>query len=70
MTNFDSKKWSEEMFFLGNQSINVFYPSKKNDFVVPNHEKKGDYYENPHLSHSRTNFTFKENGRKESFLNE
>ena len=26
------------------------YPDKKNEFMVPNHEKKRDYYVNMHLS--------------------
>ena len=35
--------------------------------MVPNHEKKGDYYENPRLSYCRISFTFKENGGKKAF---
>ena len=46
--NFDSKKWWEEKFFLQNQSINVIYPNKKNEFM--NHEMKRDYYMNMFLS--------------------
>ena len=45
-TNFDSKKWCKEKFFLLNQSINVIYPSVENEFMVPNLEKKRDYYVN------------------------
>ena len=37
--------------------------------MVPNHEKNGDYYKNPHLPHCQMNFTCKENGVKKSFLN-
>ena len=48
--NFDSKKLWEEKIFLRNQSINVIYPNEENEFMVPSHEKKGGYYENPHLS--------------------
>ena len=38
-TNFGSKKLWEEKLLLGNQSINVIYPNKKNKFMVPNQEK-------------------------------
>ena len=65
--NFDSKIWCEEMLFLWNQSINIIYPNEGVQFMVPDHEKNGDYYENPHLSHCWTCFTSKENGRKRSF---
>ena len=30
--------------------INVIYPSEENTFMVPNHEKKGDYCVNEFLS--------------------
>ena len=30
--------------------INVIYPNEDNEFMVPNHEKKGDYYMNLCLS--------------------
>ena len=36
--------------FLFNQSIKVIYPNEDNEFMVPNHEDKGDYYVNPCLS--------------------
>ena len=45
-TNFDSKKWWEEKCFLWNQSISIIYPNEKNEFMLPNHEKKVDYYVN------------------------
>ena len=48
-TNFDSKKWGEEKHYLWNQSINAIYPNKGNEFMIQNHEKKGDYYVNPRL---------------------
>ena len=48
--NFDSKKWWEVKFFLWNQSINIINPKEENVFMMPNHEKKGDYYVNPCLS--------------------
>ena len=40
-------KMVERESFLWNQSINVIYPNEKNEFMAPNHEKKGDYYMNP-----------------------
>ena len=43
------KKWWEEKFFLRNQCINVIYSNKKNEFMVPNHERNGDYYVKPCL---------------------
>ena len=56
--NFDSKKWSEEKLFLWNQSINVIYPNEKNEFIIPNHGKKGDYYVNPYLSKLKNKLWF------------
>ena len=44
--NFDSKNKWEDKLFLRNQSINVIYPNKENEFMIHNHEKKGDYYVN------------------------
>ena len=43
-------RFNNEKLFLWNQSINVIYPNKKNEFMVPHHEKKGDYYVNLYLS--------------------
>ena len=48
--NFYSKNSKKRSFFLQNESINISYPNKKNVFIVPNHEKKRDYYLNPVLS--------------------
>ena len=48
--NFGSKKWWKEKLFLWNQSINAIYPNKEHEFMVPNQEKEGDFYENPCLS--------------------
>ena len=48
--NFDSKKLWEEKFFLWNQSTKIIYPNKENEFIVPNHKKKADYYANKCLS--------------------
>ena len=40
----------EKKVFLCCQRITDVYPNKKNVFMVPNHEKKGDYYMHPYLS--------------------
>ena len=48
--NFDSKKWWTEKLFIQHQSINVVHPNEETDFMIPNHEMKGDYYVNPFLS--------------------
>ena len=37
------KKWWVEKLLVQNQSINVVYPNKENNFMIPNHENKGDY---------------------------
>ena len=43
-TNFDFEKWLKEKPCLWSQSINAIYTNKENEFMVPNNEKKGDYY--------------------------
>ena len=35
------------------------YPFKENEFIVCNHEKKGDYYVNPYLTQLTMNFDSK-----------
>ena len=45
-------KMVKKMFFLWNQNFNSIYPKEENMFIVPNLEKKGDYYVNPCLSKS------------------
>ena len=40
----------EREVFLWAESINVIYRNEKNVFIVPNHEKKWDYYVNPCLT--------------------
>ena len=55
-TNFDYKKWRKEKLLLWNQSINVIYPNKENEFKVPNQEKKWNYYKNPCLSPLKVEF--------------
>ena len=39
-------KMVEREAFLWNQNINLIYPNKKNELMVPNNEKKWDYYVN------------------------
>ena len=45
------KVWWNENHFVWNQSININYPNEKNKFMVPNHNKIEDYYENLCLSY-------------------
>ena len=45
------KMVEKEVFFM-KPSINIVYPNKENVFMMPNHEKKGDYYVNLYLSKS------------------
>ena len=52
--------------FLWKQSPNIIYPNKENMLMVPNNEKKGDYYVNLCLSNGKMNFNSK-NGRKRCF---
>ena len=66
--NFDSKKWWEEKFLLGNQSINIVYPNEENEFMVPYHEKKGDYYANLCLSQLTDELLFLKMVGREAFL--
>ena len=49
-TNFNSKKWLKVKFFLWSRTINIIYPNEENVLMLPNNEKKGDYYMNPYLS--------------------
>ena len=51
-TNISSKNGRKRSFFLWNQKINIIPPIVENVFMVPNVEKKGDYYANPWLSKS------------------
>ena len=55
------------MPFLRNQRLNIVYPDEENAFMVPNHEKKGDYYANPSLSIWKTNLNLKM-VKKDAFL--
>ena len=46
--NFDSMENGQKIkFLLPNQSINIMYQNEENMFMVPNHRKNKDYYENP-----------------------
>ena len=47
-TNFNSKNGKKRSFVM-KQNINIINPNKENVLMVPNHGKKGDYYENPCL---------------------
>ena len=67
--NFNSKEWWKEKLFLWNQSINAIYPKEENKLMVPNLEKKENYYVNPCLSWMTMNFNSK-NDEKISFSNE
>ena len=44
--------------FVRNQSINIINPNEENVFMMPNHEKKGDYYVNPCLSQLKVELQF------------
>ena len=37
--------------FLMKRKDQFIYPNEENAFMVPNHEKKNDYYVNPYLPH-------------------
>ena len=39
--------------------MKIIYHNKENAFIVPNHEKKVDYYVNPYLSKLKVEFQFK-----------
>ena len=56
-------------FFLVKPKHQFIYPNEENQFMVPNHQKKGDYFVNPCLSSSQMDFNSK-NGRKWSFSDE
>ena len=47
--HFSKKKWRSKKLFMWNQSINSMYPFEKDMFMMSNHEKHKDYYNNPHL---------------------
>ena len=57
------------MSFLWNQIINTIYPNEENEFVAPNHSKKGDYNVNLSLSNWKWNFNSK-NFKKSYFFAE
>ena len=48
--NFDSKKMLGKEVFLKKPKHQFIYPIEENEFMVPNHEKRGDYYVTPCLS--------------------
>ena len=43
------------------------YPNEENMFILSNHNKNEDYYENLNLPIWRINFDSEENGEKKSF---
>ena len=45
------KEMVERNFFLQIQRSNIVHPNVENMVVVPNHNRNGDYYENPSLSY-------------------
>ena len=44
------KMLEKKKLFLLNQSIKIMSSNEENVFMVPNHQKVGDYYGNPCLS--------------------
>ena len=46
------------MLFLLNQNINVINPKDENVFMMPNHEKKGDYYVKRYLTQLKYELQF------------
>ena len=44
--------------FLMKPKHNIIYPNEENVFMMPNHEKKGDYYMNSCLSKSKDELQF------------
>ena len=53
---------------MPNPSIDIVYPNEKKMFMVPNHEKNGDYEEYTSLSHFTMNFNYTKNGKKKLFF--
>ena len=51
-------------------NINAIYLNKENEFIVPIHEKKRDYYKNSYWSYYQMNFISKKNGGNKRFLNQ
>ena len=56
--NFISKKWFKKSFSYKTKALNDIYPKKDNEFVVPYHERRGDYYVNPCLSQFKDELEF------------
>ena len=51
-------KMVEIEVFLLYPKQQIVYHNKGNVFILPNHEKKGDYYVNPCLSHLKEKLRF------------
>ena len=62
------RKMGEKNFFLMKSKHQFIYPNYRNEFMVPNHGKKGDYYDNTCLSHCRKNFTLRKMVDRVAFL--
>ena len=52
-------KMVEREVFLMKSKFNISYPNEENVFMVPYHEKKGDYYVNHLYPNEKMNFYFK-----------
>ena len=50
--------------FLMKPKHQSIYSSEWNEFVVPNHKKKGDYYVNQSLSYQKMNFNPKKDRKR------
>ena len=62
------RKMVERKALLTKSKHQTMYPNKENVFIVPKHQKNGDYYENPSLSHLRYEFWFLGKWRDEKLL--
>ena len=56
----------EKEGFLMKPKHQFIYPNEQNEFMVPNHSQKRDYYVNLHLSNKKMNFNSK-TGKKRCF---
>ena len=48
--NINSKNGRKRSFYYATKAFNIIYPNDENVFLVPNYEKKEDYYVNPYFS--------------------
>ena len=61
--NINSKKGRKTSFSYETKVSKSFITTRKNEFILPNQEKKGNYFVNSCLSHGKKNFN-SENSRK------